>query len=118
MSDGLFHEECGGMMKPETITSEETGRELTLRYCGSCDEYVEAELGEEWTLTQGQEEGEIVELDASDLDVAATHYDFDGCEHDRGILYQQSASRGDEDDLIMYECIDCGNRERETYTRF
>jgi DNA-directed RNA polymerase subunit M/transcription elongation factor TFIIS len=115
---GLFHDDCGSMLEPQTVESEETGEEITLRYCGSCDEYVEAEIGEEWTLELGQEETDIEEVMDEDIEVAATNYDFDNCEHDMGILHQQSASRGDEDDLIMYECIECGNRERESYTRF
>lgn len=119
MANGLFHEECGSMLEPKDVESEETDEEITLRYCGDCDEYVDAEIGDEFNITVLQDDdGEIEEIVDDDMEVAATNYDFDNCEHEMGILHQQSASRGDEDDLIMYECIECGNRERETYTRF
>lgn len=118
MTGGLFHDSCGGMLSPETAETVD-GREVTLRYCESCDEYADVELGEEWTLTEDQEEESITEiLDDTIDDDALTQYRFEGCEHERAILHELSAGRGDEDNLIMYECATCGNTERETYTRW
>lgn len=118
MGNGLFHEECGSMLDPETVETE-SGKEITARYCSSCDEYADVELGEEWNLTDIQEEDSVTEiLDSEIPENALKEYSFDNCDHGKAIEHTLSAGRGDEDNLIMYECAECGNTERETYTRF
>lgn len=111
---GLFHDDCGSLLEHETLETEE-GEEVEVGYCSSCDEYAD-DIQVDWDLTEEQEEKGIEEMLDEDLDRSTTNYNFSDCEHDEAYTFELSAGRGDEDNLIVYKCADCGNTERDTQT--
>lgn len=108
--DDLFHE-CGSMLEHETL-EDDRGNSILAHYCSSCEEYAEIELGNEWNLEDSQEENGVTEVFDDVLPEDAISYEFDNCEHGDAARHEYPARHGDEDNLIMYECIECGNTER------
>lgn len=113
---GLFHDECGSLLKHETLESHD-GLELQVGYCANCDEYTgTVETDEEWTVTENQKQRSVAEVSDEDFQANTTEYLFSDCDHNEAYTFELSAGRGDEDNLIVYKCTVCGNTERDTQT--
>ncbi|QLG62157.1 transcription factor S [Halorarum salinum] len=103
-----FCDECGSMMKTEG----------DMWVCDSCgfeklrDEAKEAAM----TTTQGQEEGELVDM--SDVDAAeigpTVEQKCPECDEVRSVRYEMKQIRSaDESETRFFTCTECGHKWRE-----
>ena len=103
-----FCDECGSMMKTE-------GDKWV---CGSCgfeklrDSAKEAAM----TTTQGQQEGEIVDMsDVDEAEIGPTvEQKCPNCDEVRSVRYEMKQIRSaDESETRFFTCTECGHKWRE-----
>ena len=101
-----FCDECGSMMKTEDDTW----------VCGNCGAEKPRETDGESTMvtTEGQQEGEIVDLSESEEDARpTTEAHCPECGNDRAFWEMKQIRSADESETRFFTCTECGHKWRE-----
>ena len=98
-----FCDECGSMMKAEDDAW----------VCTSCGAVSPRGDAEDYVVTEGQEEGELIEVGETDQTLPETDARCPECEHDRAYWYLQQTRSADESETRFFICSDCEHKWRE-----
>ncbi|GGL31604.1 transcription factor S [Halarchaeum grantii] len=99
-----FCDDCGSMMRAED----------DFWVCTSCGHEQPKGDAAQYTVTEGQEETEIVDVsDAEDRGLPSTKTYCPECGNDRAYYYMQQIRSADESETRFFICTECENRWRE-----
>lgn len=100
-----FCDECGSMMKAED----------GLWVCGSCGFEKPKGDSANYTVTEDQEEGELIETNQGDEESAlpTTEAHCPECGNDRARWYMQQIRAADESETRFFICTECEHKWRE-----
>ncbi|PSQ45889.1 transcription factor S [Halobacteriales archaeon SW_6_65_15] len=100
-----FCDECGSMMKAED----------GMWVCGSCGHEEPKGDSADYTVTEGQEDSEIIETSQGDEESAlpTTEAHCPNCGNDRARWYMQQIRAADESETRFFICTECDHKWRE-----
>jgi len=100
-----FCDECGSMMKAED----------GLWVCGSCGNEEPKDEGQNYTVTEGQEDSEVIETSQGGEESAlpTTEAHCPECGNDRARWYMQQIRAADESETRFFICTECEHKWRE-----
>ena len=100
-----FCDECGSMMKAENGTW----------VCGSCDYEKPKGDSTDYTVTEGQENTEVIETSQGEEQSAlpTTEAHCPNCGNDRARWYMQQIRSADESETRFFICTECDHKWRE-----
>lgn len=99
-----FCDECGSIMH----------REDGIWECRSCGYQDVADPDADYTITDAQEESEIIDIsDAEDRGLPTTEVVCPACEHTSAYWYMQQIRSADESETRFFVCTECEHRWRE-----
>ena len=97
-----FCDDCGSMMKKD-------GERWV---CGSCDATKQAGSSASYTVTEGQEETEVIES-SDESALPETDALCPECGNDRARWYMQQIRSADESETRFFICTECEHKWRE-----
>lgn len=98
-----FCDECGSMMVSQD------GEWV----CQSCGHVQGGEEDAQYVITEGQEEGEIIESSPEDAGLPTTEVICPECGNDRAQFYLQQIRSADESETRFLICTECSHKWRE-----
>ncbi|WP_137283447.1 transcription factor S [Halorussus salinisoli] len=100
-----FCDECGSMMKAED----------GMWVCGSCGYEEPKGDSDSYTVTEGQEDSEVIETSKADEESAlpTTDAHCPKCGNDRARWYLQQIRAADESETRFFICTECEHKWRE-----
>jgi DNA-directed RNA polymerase subunit M len=101
-----FCDECGSMMKAED----------GIWVCGNCGHEEPKSDSADYTVTEDQEDSEIIETSQGDAENSAlptTEAHCPNCGNDRAQWYMQQIRAADESETRFFICTECEHKWRE-----
>lgn len=98
-----FCDECGSMMVADG----------EMWVCNSCGHEQPRDEAQNYTVTEGQEEGEIIESSQEDTGLPTTEVTCPECGHNRAQWYLQQIRSADESETRFLICTNCSHKWRE-----